>query len=140
MITSWDLKQVGQKQLCRKATEGCFPTNNAHRGDQKTIQTAFPVWLLTLQRIANSIFPPPCSPLNFSSHPRVFPLGHGTEGTCMLCAAVLKAGGAYLPMDPAYPKQRLAYMVEDARAPVLLTHHGLRSKLPEGLSDMQASS
>jgi amino acid adenylation domain-containing protein len=33
--------------------------------------------------------------------------------------AVLKAGGAYLPLDPQYPAKRLAYMVEDAR-PVLL--------------------
>ncbi|KAL0031995.1 hypothetical protein WJX79_011002 [Trebouxia sp. C0005] len=51
--------------------------------------------------------------------------------------AVLKAGGAYLPMDPHYPEQRLAYMVKDAKAPVLLTHQGLRRKLPEGDLDMQ---
>ena len=34
---------------------------------------------------------------------------------------VLKAGGAYLPLDPAYPKERLAFMLEDAQATVLLT-------------------
>lgn len=54
-----------------------------------------------------------------------------------MLAAVLKAGGAYLPMDPHYPEKRLAYMVQDARAPVLLTHQGLRRKLPEGDLDMQ---
>jgi len=54
-------------------------------------------------------------------------------------AAVLKAGGAYLPMDPHYPEQRLAYMVKDAKAPVLLTHQGLRRKLPEGDLDMQVT-
>ena len=54
-------------------------------------------------------------------------------------AAVLKAGGAYLPMDPAYPQQRLAYMVQDAKAPVLLTHQGLDSKLPEGSLQMQVT-
>lgn len=52
-------------------------------------------------------------------------------------AAVLKAGGAYLPMDPAYPQQRLAYMAQDAKAPVLLTHHGMHRKLPEGGLEMQ---
>ncbi|GAA3132281.1 hypothetical protein GCM10020001_063190 [Nonomuraea salmonea] len=35
--------------------------------------------------------------------------------------AVLKAGGAYLPLDPAYPADRLAFMVSDAGAPVVVT-------------------
>jgi amino acid adenylation domain-containing protein len=35
--------------------------------------------------------------------------------------AVLKAGGAYVPLDPTYPAQRLAYMLEDCAAPVLVT-------------------
>jgi amino acid adenylation domain-containing protein len=35
--------------------------------------------------------------------------------------AILKAGGAYVPMDPAYPEDRLRFMIEDARSPLLLT-------------------
>jgi non-ribosomal peptide synthetase component F len=35
--------------------------------------------------------------------------------------AVLKAGGAYLPLDPKYPAARIAFMIEDARAPVILS-------------------
>ena len=42
--------------------------------------------------------------------------------------AVLKAGGACLPLDPAYPKERLQLMLEDSGAPVLLSREGL---LPE---------
>ena len=34
---------------------------------------------------------------------------------------ILKAGGAYLPLDPAYPGERLAFMLEDAQVSVLLT-------------------
>uniref|UniRef100_UPI00286DA93A amino acid adenylation domain-containing protein n=1 Tax=Chamaesiphon sp. VAR_69_metabat_338 TaxID=2964704 RepID=UPI00286DA93A len=34
---------------------------------------------------------------------------------------ILKAGGAYVPLDPAYPTERLAYMLADARVPVLVT-------------------
>src|SRR5665213_2080622 len=42
---------------------------------------------------------------------------------------VLKAGGAYLPMDPAYPPERLAFMLEDARARALLTQSSLAGLL-----------
>ncbi|HEX8272375.1 MAG TPA: non-ribosomal peptide synthase/polyketide synthase [Longimicrobiaceae bacterium] len=42
--------------------------------------------------------------------------------------AILKAGGAYLPLDPQYPAERLAFMLEDAGARVLLTEGGLRDR------------
>jgi natural product biosynthesis luciferase-like monooxygenase protein len=42
----------------------------------------------------------------------------------------LKAGGAYVPMDPLYPPERLAMMLEDSRAPVILTLEGLQKSLP----------
>ncbi|WP_141554456.1 non-ribosomal peptide synthetase, partial [Xenorhabdus kozodoii] len=44
--------------------------------------------------------------------------------------AILKAGGAYLPLDPAYPAERLAYMLDDAKPGVLLTQTAQLSKLP----------
>ncbi len=44
--------------------------------------------------------------------------------------AVLKAGGAYLPLDPAYPAERLAWMLEDARAPVLVATEATLPGLP----------
>ena len=37
---------------------------------------------------------------------------------------ILKAGGAYLPLDPGYPRERLAFMMADAEAQVLLTQSG----------------
>lgn len=43
---------------------------------------------------------------------------------------ILKAGGAYLPLDPRYPAERLAYMLEDARVSVLLTTSDLAAQLP----------
>ncbi|QIR40545.1 amino acid adenylation domain-containing protein [Tolypothrix sp. PCC 7910] len=44
---------------------------------------------------------------------------------------ILKAGGAYLPLDPAYPKERLAFLLEDANTPLLLTQKKLRELFPQ---------
>lgn len=44
---------------------------------------------------------------------------------------ILKAGGAYVPLDPAYPAERLAFMIDDARMPVLLTQGSLVEGLPD---------
>jgi amino acid adenylation domain-containing protein len=44
--------------------------------------------------------------------------------------AILKAGGAYLPLDPTYPKERLAFMMADAQVSVLLTQSHLVETLP----------
>jgi non-ribosomal peptide synthetase component F len=45
---------------------------------------------------------------------------------------ILKSGGAYLPLDPAYPSERLAFMIEDARLKALLTQQHLERILPPG--------
>ncbi|MHB8242804.1 MAG: non-ribosomal peptide synthetase [Solirubrobacteraceae bacterium] len=45
--------------------------------------------------------------------------------------AVLKAGCAYAPIDPAYPQERIAFMLKDTDAPVLLTQQHLLAGLPD---------
>jgi amino acid adenylation domain-containing protein len=55
-----------------------------------------------------------------------------TAETVVAMLAVLRTGAAYLPLDPAYPAERLAYMLEDSRAPVLVTQESLRALLPSG--------
>ncbi|HEY3570037.1 MAG TPA: amino acid adenylation domain-containing protein [Thermoanaerobaculia bacterium] len=47
--------------------------------------------------------------------------------------AVLQAGGAFLPLDPAYPPDRLEFMVGDAGARLVLTQKKLAARLPEGV-------
>ncbi|MBE7374214.1 non-ribosomal peptide synthase/polyketide synthase, partial [Pseudomonas lopnurensis] len=44
--------------------------------------------------------------------------------------AILKAGGAYVPLDPEYPQDRLAYMLEDSQAILLLSQSSLQDRLP----------
>ncbi|MFZ5515906.1 MAG: amino acid adenylation domain-containing protein [Candidatus Zhuqueibacterota bacterium] len=45
--------------------------------------------------------------------------------------ATLKAGGAFVPLDPAYPSERLAYMISDSRLTILLSQERLKPALPE---------
>ncbi|MDQ2926398.1 MAG: amino acid adenylation domain-containing protein [Acidobacteriota bacterium] len=49
---------------------------------------------------------------------------------------ILKAGGAYVPVDPAYPAERQAFMLEDARVPILVTQAALAGELhaPNGVT------
>src|SRR5713226_9122925 len=47
---------------------------------------------------------------------------------------ILKAGGAYVPLDPGYPPDRLAFMLNDTQAPVLVTQPRLISRLPSGVA------
>ncbi len=74
-------------------------------------------------------------------------LGVGPEVRVALCLergpaligavlGILKAGGAYVGLDPAYPRERLAFMLADSAAPVLVTREALRGVLPpvEGLT------
>ena len=44
--------------------------------------------------------------------------------------AILEAGAAWVPMDPEYPSERLAFMLEDSGAKLLLTRSALLQALP----------
>lgn len=51
---------------------------------------------------------------------------------------VLKAGGAYLPLDPAFPAERVAFMLKDSDARVALTHSSYRNRLAESAATVIA--
>ncbi|HYM33231.1 MAG TPA: MupA/Atu3671 family FMN-dependent luciferase-like monooxygenase, partial [Candidatus Cybelea sp.] len=42
----------------------------------------------------------------------------------------LKSGAAYLPLDPAFPRERISWMLEDTRAPIVVTQRGLKDAVP----------
>ena len=75
-------------------------------------------------------------------------LGVGPDAIVGLCVersfemivallGVLKAGGAYLPLDPDYPRDRIAYMIADAAPALLLTQDHLRARLPETIATLR---
>jgi amino acid adenylation domain-containing protein len=72
---------------------------------------------------------------------RLRALGVGPDAAVAICLerslempvavlAVLKAGGAYVPADPAYPVDRVAYMVEDSGAAAIVTTSDVAARLP----------
>ena len=68
-------------------------------------------------------------------------LGVGPEALVGICLerslemvvgllGILKAGGTYVPLDPDYPSERLAYILDNSRATALITTHQLAARLP----------
>jgi aspartate racemase len=53
-----------------------------------------------------------------------------SPGVIVTLLAILKTGGAYVPLDPTYPAERLAFMLEDAEASILVTLGEHRSRFP----------
>ncbi|HTG34804.1 MAG TPA: amino acid adenylation domain-containing protein [Thermoanaerobaculia bacterium] len=75
---------------------------------------------------------------------RLRSLGIGPEDAVALCAepsfdllvgllGILKAGAAYVPLDPAYPRERLAFTLEDSAARALVAQERLLDRFPAGL-------
>jgi amino acid adenylation domain-containing protein len=59
-----------------------------------------------------------------------------SPGMVAALLAVLKAGAAYLPLDPAYPAERLALMLDDARPTTILTQASLLDRIPDAAPAM----
>jgi amino acid adenylation domain-containing protein len=55
-----------------------------------------------------------------------------SPGLIVAALGILKAGGAYVPLDPGYPAERRRFMLEDSRAPVLVTDSRSSAPLPAG--------
>ena len=54
--------------------------------------------------------------------------------------AVMKAGGAFLPLDPDYPLERLAYMLEDSGAKIVITSESLNQRMKQISSEVKTHS
>ena len=74
-------------------------------------------------------------------------LGVGPESLAGICLerslemvigilGILKAGAAYVPLDPAYPKERLEFIIEDTHASVVVTQENLLDILPKHTSNI----
>lgn len=50
--------------------------------------------------------------------------------------SILKAGGAYIPLDPDYPRERLEYMLDASRSPILITQEKFSNNLPDSAAQI----
>jgi amino acid adenylation domain-containing protein len=64
---------------------------------------------------------------------RVGVFAERAPGTVVAILAILKAGGAFVPLDPAYPAERLRYMLEDSGARTVVAPAGAPDGIPAGL-------
>ncbi|WP_344951652.1 amino acid adenylation domain-containing protein, partial [Sphaerisporangium flaviroseum] len=55
-----------------------------------------------------------------------------SAGMVVAALAVLKAGGVYVPLDPAFPAERLRFMVAELNAPLVLTAGDVAGRVPDG--------
>src|SRR6202022_776920 len=55
-----------------------------------------------------------------------------SPGLLLSALAVMKAGAAFLPLDPSYPAERIGLILKDARAPIVLTTSTRKAELPAG--------
>ncbi|MFF5262792.1 amino acid adenylation domain-containing protein, partial [Actinomadura viridis] len=61
-------------------------------------------------------------------------------GQIVAVLAVLKAGGAYLPLDPAHPDDRIAFQLTDAAAALTITDQELAGRLPADVEAVRADT
>ncbi|PHM69304.1 Amino acid adenylation [Xenorhabdus kozodoii] len=144
------------------ATLPMLPASERHQllGDFNATQVAFPQDMLIHQRFeAQAAQHPDSLAVVFEDHTlsygelnrranqlahHLIALGVRPDDRVAICVerslemgvgllAVLKAGAAYVPLDPTYPADRLAYMLDDAAPGVLLTQATLRDKLDSSL-------
>ncbi len=71
--------------------------------------------------------PPACGGSGVGPETLVGVFTRRTSAMVAALIAVLKAGGAYVPLDPAYPAERVALLLGDTQAPVLITESALAS-------------
>ena len=122
------------------ATEATYPQRCVHELFEEQVRrtpdspavldAGRSVTFAELNRLANEI-----------AH-RLIAFGAGVEAPVGICLersvemvaallGILKAGGTYVPLDPAYPVARLAYMCADSGAKVLVTQRSLDGRLPD---------
>ncbi|WP_422751932.1 non-ribosomal peptide synthetase/MFS transporter [Micromonospora sp. WMMD708] len=141
-VSALDLLPAGERALLASwnDTTADFPAAETLHGPIEAAAAATPDAVAVTIEGVSTTYAQLNAAANRVAH-RLRAAGVGPETLVGVCAersvelvagllGVLKAGGAYLPLDPEYPADRLAFMLTDAAAPVVLVQEQLRDVLP----------
>ncbi|MCF5709236.1 amino acid adenylation domain-containing protein [Pseudomonas syringae] len=121
------------------ATDAPYPQHTVHHLFETQAQAQPDAIAVAFQAQRMSYAELNCEANRLAHH--LIGLGIGPDDRVAICVergvemmvgllGVLKAGAAYVPLDPAYPADRLAYMIEDSAPSALLTQRDLQTRLP----------
>ncbi|MFF0836624.1 MULTISPECIES: amino acid adenylation domain-containing protein [unclassified Streptomyces] len=128
LTTEWNATEVAQPDRC---THELFAEQAARTPDAVAVVTGTNTLTYAELDARSSRFAGRLAALGVGPGSLVAVYMERSEELLVALLGTMKAGGAYIPLDPGYPSDRLAYILADARPRVVVSDSGLHDRLRE---------